>query len=217
MLGDGERWDGQLSPSATATLTFPFVRGLEMVAVGGAPSGTITPADWVQFISTDAAGNKSAAQQNNFASGTVPTPEAFTVGAPDLATLVLNSPAAAVNLCNGQGSSACATGDVKSVNVKARATGPTGTFANPFTGGTLYFYYFDGTDYNLLGSVAGSAGLISDTGTDRYYDWTFPITSADVADIANGTIYTVYMIAVDSDGDALMTEANANITIVDGA
>jgi hypothetical protein len=215
MLGDGERWDGVLSPSATATITFPFVRGLEpATALGGAAA--IVPAGYIGFISKDAAGNISTLQQNNFAAGTVPTPVSFTTGA--TVTFGVTSPSAAVNLCNGEGSANCATGDVKSVTLKTTATGPSGTYPNVFAGGTLYYYYSldGGVTYTLLGTVGGSSGLISDTGAVRTYEWSFALTSAMVEMIPGGTNFPVYVIGVNSTGDALMSGANANVTVVDG-
>ena len=216
MLGDGVRWDGMLSPSATASITFPFVRGLEVAngAPGTAPSGTINAATWIQFISTDAAGNASAAQQNNFAAGTVPAPVSYTTGA--TATFAVTN--TAINLCNGQGA-ACATGDVSSLALKAQATGPSGTYPNVFAGGTIYFYYSldGGLTYTLLGTTPGSSGLISDTGATRTYEWSLTITSADVALIANGTALPIRAIGVNSTGDALFTIPNALVTVVDGS
>jgi hypothetical protein len=166
----------------------------------------------VQFISKDAAGNLSAAQQNNFATGTVPAGTSFQ-DALFYSFAITND---VTDLCNDPDEDECTADGVNSVDLTAVVTGSNDpTLSNPFASGTVYFYYSpDGVNYELIGKVsAATVGV--DLGGNRTYTWTLAdaVTSEDVLDWPDMTVYPVYAIGVNDDGDALMTNANTNITI----
>ena len=128
MLGDtGSRWDGTLTPTASAVSSNTFVRSVEQASTG-APSGVLLAAANVRVITEDAAGNLSAAAANNFIAGTVPA------GVADATTGDFIITNAAVSICDGTGAT-CVAPLVNTVSLTAVAKGPAGTYANPFATG----------------------------------------------------------------------------------
>jgi hypothetical protein len=194
------------------------------------------PATGVQFISTDAAGNQSAVQQNNFAVGTVPataTGPFLTVAA--LQSFSVTTPTAAINLCNGQGAVACLNNATtkKTWTITAQAMGASGTFPNPFANGRVYFYWAIDNDgdgligaldtIGFLGYTDGTSATFTDSGVvppGRVYSYNFTITSDDVATlapIAGGVAgFNIFAIGVNATGDGLQTINNGFISIVAG-
>jgi len=231
----GTAWDATLTTTATATGTINFVSTIE-TTLAGVPTGTITAAQFVRIGAVDAAANKSVAQVNNFAVGTVTPTVAATasygavVPAPAMAGFfIATSPAtaAATNLCNGNGA-ACAAADTKSITVTVTTTGASGTYAPPFASGFIYLYVNDpvaggfddaGQDDNnyLVSRQVGATGVVTDTGGVRTYTYTFTITSADVAGIANGTVINILAIGVDSSGAGIQSQLDATFTVVNGS
>lgn len=245
-VGDGNRWDGAVVRSGTAVLTLAnavvarerasaAAAGI-FAAAGGvnAPSGAFALATNVRAITEDAAGNLSLPLANNFIIGTVDAAgraATFTAGPGTTATGAFDvvTPAAAENICNGQGGVACAVGDVTSQVITVEALGVSGVYPNPFgAGGKIYYYVHlngvDGTFYTaddqwfLVGSIDSSTATFTDDGTVRTYGFSFTLTSAMVASIANGTNINVVAIGFNpATGTALVSEANTNLTVVNGS
>jgi hypothetical protein len=177
----------------------------------------------------DAAANQSAPLSNNFLPSTVTTPATISYTVGGTAAVAFSAPAAAVNLCNGQGLTACpeTVAGVSTVTVTIQATGPSGTYVNPFLGGTVYFYlvqdtggapapYYAATNtFTLLGSASGSGALFTDTGAVRTYSWSIPVTKAMMLTVPAGAI-DIAAIGVNGTGDAILAQYNANITLVPG-
>lgn len=226
-VSDGDRWDGAVTTTATGTFTFPFVRALEL-APAGVPAGAMNAATNVRAITEDAAGNLSVPAANNFIAATVPAGTSFTT-APAMATWNPTAPAAAFNLCNGQGSVACPTaaGNGTSIAVTAQATGPSGIYPNPFANGTVYFYYvldptpagyYSGDEaFFLAGSTTGTSATFTDTGAVRTYSWNFTLTSAMVASVTGGAGIQIVAIGTSANGDAILSGYNANVTVINGS
>ncbi len=208
-LGDGVRFDGARSTSASAVQAVPFVAQVELAAVGGGPpgAGSSILAQNVTATTFDAAGNSSTGA-NNFIAGTVTAvPEYVTLPGPLGTFQVLSAPwtpgtlpwppaPVAVTLCDGQGAAACLVGEVTSVTLNAEATGPTGTMPNTFAGGTVYWFLVaddgDGFPYttgpetwSILGTTSGSAATFTDDGvvapTLRHYNHTFSLSGTHPA------------------------------------
>jgi hypothetical protein len=210
-----DKWDGNFPTDESATLTLnPAIVGLQEYG-----TWTQYPFVSVRATHTDLAGNESTQVGNNFIPGTVDAPEDYS-GA-GLTGLYFGAPTAAVELCNGQGASAC-DDDTQETSVTAEwiAEGPAGSFANPFLTGTVYFYAFDGVDFELLGSVDASSAVITDEGIggNRYYTWSFDVTSEMAARYPDGTNLAIWAMGVkNSMGTGLYAPTmNGNITVVDG-
>ncbi len=237
VVGDGNRWDDNFPTSATAVLTLSKSIVARELATGGAPTGDVGVARNVRAITTDAAGNQSAPFANNFILGTVdPTPSkrlSYASATPALNTTnwEVSGPAAATSLCNGQGGTACdvAPGgtDVKSLTMTIVAEGVTGSYNNPFgSTGVIYIYaniptggfYTATNSWYLIGSISAASAAITDDGATRTYTWTFTVTDADVAAIADGTnIGLVAMGLNGANGTLLVSDPNMNVTVVNGS
>lgn len=134
------------------------------------------------------------------------------VGTGSADTWTLTQPDAVVAVCNGEGATPCESSG-STVTVRATATGPAGTFVNPWFGGRVYFYYRHVTtgDYVYIGSLSAGAATISDDLTARYYSWQI---SFDATGVPEGTLE---LIAVGTTpGDWYATPVNCNVTVVAG-
>jgi len=228
MLGDGNRWNTDFTTSGTATMTLDkAIVARQMTDAAGAPTGAFAKAANVRAIATDAAGNQSLPFANNFIPSTVdPTNKAanFTMD-----SWIVTGPDAAVELCNGQSTTECDPDTQEtSVTMEMVATGASGTFANPFgSAGKIYVYinidtgggfYSDTAVWYLLGSVNAASAALTDDGAHRQYTWEFTVSSADVADFADGTSINLVAMGLNAaTGTLLVSQPNANVTVVDGS
>jgi hypothetical protein len=100
------------------------------------------------------------------------------------------------------------------VTLRAVATGPSGTFVNPWIGGRVYFYYHHVTtgDDVYIGRVEGSSATVIDDGiSTRYWTWTLEF---DATGVPAGTLE---LTAVGTtSGQAYRTPVNCNVAVVPG-
>ena len=126
-------------------------------------------------------------------------------------TWTLAEPDVTVGLCNGEGTDPCEYGST--VTLRAVATGPTGTFVNPWLGGRVYFYYHHVTtgDYVYIGQVGGTYAVVTDDGTTRSYTWQIVF---DATGVPAGTLEI--MAAGTTPSQAYRTPLNCNVFVEDG-
>ncbi len=188
--------------SVSLNESIPFIRALYWTGAGNiyvaANEQDVTA---VRFLLEDLVGNATT-QPQLFA--TVPASDG--VDALDVSNEFYVANAAA-DICNGDGS--CGTTPT-SRTVTAYAVGETGTFNNPFS--KVYFYWNDGTDWYLLGTA--SSVSTSDDGTDRIWKYNITLDATDLDPQANVPVVAV---GVDNNGDALMSMANTNLSIIAGS
>ncbi len=124
-------------------------------------------------------------------------------------------PAAAVNLCNGMGSTACTLPDVPRVDVVAQVTGPTSWTQPPWTVGTVHFLYRTAGSSDPpreAGRVDLGSAVQTDNGTNIFYRWTLPFF---VHDFPGGPI-EVFAVAAPMGDEPIRSTSNDSITIVEG-
>ena len=223
---DGD-WDATFTKSATATTTFNFVRQINTAVAALLATGN---AGSIRTLHTDAAGNPSAAASiNTFAAGAVTGNAAVGVAGE---TYVLTAPAG-TTLCDGSGAIACGAvgaGAKSAVTLTYTATGPTGTYTNPFTGGGKLFVYIvsdaDGTvfdnasTYYLVATLDGDAATMTDDNVNRYYTWTYSLTTADIAGLPLTAVpvgvplgaMQIAVLASTKNGDALHSAYTGAVT-----
>jgi hypothetical protein len=199
------------STSATVTVTDPsFIRSVETTAAG-VPSGVVTNASAAELIVADVAGNSVTASTDisaSVAAGGSFGP--YSANNPALTSFSLAS--TNVALCNGSTNdnagvantgAACPTIANQSTVLTATATGPQGTFANPFQ--RVNFYRQLSTSATagtvLIGTGSVSVTDITTAPGERRYTYTLTWTPAG---LAQGT-YNVYALGVDAQGRALQT------------
>ncbi len=121
------------------------------------------------------------------------------------------APETDVEVCNGDGPAACTS--TASIDLMARASGPSGTFANPWA--RVYFYANPASSSDppdLLGEVDGYAAAITDDETQRHYLWTFRFGPHGWP---LGRV-RVFAVGVDSSSAAFRTPADSLVTVVGG-
>jgi hypothetical protein len=226
--GDQDPWDGNFPTEETASISIdPAIMGVQSYPGFGAAARY----DAVRAIHTDLAGNVSGVSSNNIlATSFSDTPGDFS-GA-DIAAFGVTMPDAAVNLCNGQGLVECDTDvDETEIDLEIVAQGPAGSFANPFATGELYIYLStdddssgtisDGDNFYIVDILNATSAAITDEGVggNRYYTWTYTLTSDDVAKFADGTNIYIHVMGLKySNGTALLdTVGNGFITVIDGS
>jgi hypothetical protein len=220
---DGD-WDVTFTRTATATTNFPFVQTLGVSAPADAPPAALTKAAWAMVQTTDAAGNISAPAANNFVAASVGAGTAFAAGQ----TWQFSN--AATNLGDQKSASpSCGAACVTSLTLKAVATGPTGTYVNPFLGGQIYIYHvadptpaatYSGDElYTLLTTISGGSAGMTDDNINRFYTYSAAITGAQIAALNAAALPAAQQfvaIGVTSKGDAWHTLNFGNITLVAG-
>lgn len=226
--GDQDPWDGNFPVEETASISIdPAIMGVQVYPGLGAAARY----DAVRAIHTDLAGNVSGVSSNNIlATSFSDAPGDFsTAGITGFGTTM---PDAAVNLCNGQGAVECDTDvDEVEIDLEIVAQGAAGTFANPFATGELYIYLStdddasgtisNGDNFYLVDILDATSAVITDEGVggNRYYTWTYTLTSDDVAKFADGTTIYIHVMGLKySTGTALLdTVGNGFITVIDGS
>ncbi len=224
-IGDGDAWDGAYTTSANPSVTVNFVAGVQLTDGADLPVGLMNIMTNVRTIAIDIAGNPSVAVSNNINPGTINlgTAPVDYAGAGILAPgWLITEPAAAVSICNGEdpGAEEDCVDDLmfeRTVDIEVEVTGLSGSFPNPFLNGRIYFYMVDPitAENILLADLSGNAASLTDVGV-RTYQWTYTLTLADVTDIVDLTVLTVFAIGVNADGEGLRLTDNVNITVRDG-
>ncbi len=190
--------------SVSLNEAIPFIRALYWVDAGNAyAAANMHAVTDVRYLVEDMVGNATTQSQ---AFSTVPASDG--VDALDATnTFAVAIPSAAQNVCNDDGD--CGTTPTTRT-ITAYANGETGTFDNPFS--KVYFYYWDGAEYHLIGTA--SSVSTSDDGTTR--TWKYNATF-DAAGLDTQAGVPVFAVGVDNNGDALMSNPNSNLTIVAGS
>jgi hypothetical protein len=129
--------------------------------------------------------------------------------------LFLMQPPSESVICNNADRTDCPDEDTPiSTQVSATATGPAGSFANPFSEVRFYFQNTEGRfDYIGSASVSVSDNTVESTRTFTYRaTWNPTNPKVRPAGVA-GTAYTVVAVGIDSDGDALGATPSTPITV----
>jgi hypothetical protein len=96
------------------------------------------------------------------------------------------------------------------------ATGPTGTFPNPWAGGNVYFYYIHPDLGAFFVSVVnGNVFMVEDDGmTTRSYTWT---TTFDALGIPAAATPGQFVAVAVASGSRYATPPNGSVLVVTGA
>jgi len=222
----GTPWDFE-NPTTAAPVaaTVPFVTGVEPTNGAGAPSGVLVPVAAARFMVTDVAENEFL-QQADLADGSFPAPVGFATGAnpifPAGATFQQTTPAA--SLCF-DADAPCVAPAVRSLTLTATATGPAGTFANPFA--RVLFVYVDNIDvggneftHRFIG-IDDTATFV-DAGPTRTWSWSVTLDAEDLILDPDGAFFAPnYVLPVqaigisDVTGTALLAVTGTAITVID--
>lgn len=137
------------------------------------------------------------------------------VGTGPADTWAVVAPAVGVNLCSGFGTTPCEPPDVPRIDLVAEASGPSGTFLNPWPVGTVYFFFRplgSGDPPREAGRVSLSEGVSSDNGVTRFYRWTLSLSAYRVS---SGPIRVFAVVAPTGD-EPIRSTRNDSITVVEG-
>lgn len=177
------------------------VTGTSPLTVGGAFKPTS-----LTGIALDQANNPSVAAVTAISAAAVTTGTSYTAVAATLLTdsWAITAPAAATNVSTGATSPAA---NALSVTFTARACGPTATYAPPFT--RVDFYAVSGGNMVQIGTATPGSTVDNGAAFGRCHPYTFTWTPG----AAFGTAaQSVYAIGVNANGDALVTQANTQVT-----
>jgi len=220
--GPGVAFDNVLTKTATVTPTIAnFAKSL-VVSAGAAPVvAAANNATTIRVFAADAAiVAGSGAPNSGFLQTTL---------APSVQLVAGSSSTFAAQFTAGfHDSLAVATPNAVSVSVggtttvAAVATGTTGIFNNPFSGGAVTFWYKLSTDpaagpWFFIAST--STGVTTDTGAGNGRSWIFstpfvmPSKTPDGRAVPAGTILNIRAVGVNTAGDAVTTPGTAAITI----
>jgi hypothetical protein len=214
----GTAFDNVLTTQASFSLNVSnFIRDLETTSAANQPQNVEVQPSQITGRVYDAAGNGgvgSASVAQSISAVNVPIANRvdFAAAEPNTATLQTFMVAnAATNISNGPASVSAV--NPTTVTLSATATGPesnTFQYINPFT--VIQFYYLDPAsgEFILIGSA--SAANVTDNGgvTLRTFTWT--ISWDPPASLPAGPV-SVIAVGVNSAGDALVSQANQNITL----
>jgi hypothetical protein len=203
------------STAATVTVTDPqFIRSVETTAAG-VPTGVVTNASDVDLIVTDVAGNTTT--QTTSIAASVAAGGSFgpySTNNPALTNFSMTSTQPV--LCNGDNAAGTQTTpcpiNPTSTTLTAVATGPQGTFANPFQ--RVNFYYQNavaGSPTVLIGTGSVSVTDITTPPGERRYSYTTPWSPAGLA----AGSYNVFALGVDSQGRALQSNVVVHTVAID--
>ena len=202
-----------------------FIHSIETTTAAGRPTGVITLADQAEFDVRDMAGVvdnvacppnaasfcdvttqslvANVAAQNTSWSTSNPTFASANAAHGNFVQLAPNP----ATVCNGATGAACAAGTSTSTTLRATATGPNTTFANPFA--RVLFFYIDAAGRaQLIGTATPSA---SDNTITATRTWTYSATFTPNGFAPAG--YQTFALGVDTQGRALMTNTQVvNVT-----
>jgi hypothetical protein len=195
------------APQTTTQSVFQsidFVRSLELTTAGNAPSGVLQATQGTRFTVHDQAGNVRSFGAL-FPGGAVPP--GSSAGAVDLnvQTFRITSPNLPTSLCPAQPCGAAQ----QSISLSVDATGPAGTFNNPFGRG-VFFFWVDATGTTQL-IARSQAPLADESGGVRTWTWTVSFSAPNAQPQLNVPIFAI---GVDSQGDGLRTAVNTNVVII---
>ena len=178
------------------------VTGVGPLTVGGA----FKPVQLDGFV-TDQANNASATATTVIPPAAVTTGVSYTAAA---AAQLINSwaitaPAAATLVSDGAGPAAAV--NPLNVAITVDAFGPTATFSAPFV--RVDFYALVGGNLQQIGSTTSFSTVDDGSAFGRRHRYSFTWTPGTTVPLGAQTIYAV---GVNSVGDGLVTQANANIT-----
>lgn len=218
----GTPWDFENpTSSAPVSAAVPFVTGVEPTDGAGSPSGVLVPVRAARFLVWDVAENQST-QENTFAIGSSPAPVSFGAGASPIvpAGASFQQVTQAATLCF-DADAPCVAPAVRSVTLTATATGPAGTFANPFA--RVMFAYVDNVDvgggefsHRFIG-IDGTA-TFQDVGPTRTWVWSITLDAEDLVLDPAGLNYVlpVQVLGInDGTGTALLAVTGTAITVID--
>jgi hypothetical protein len=212
----GTSFDNVLTTASAVTFTVKnFIRDLSETTAGNAPQNNPTLPGSITGRVYDAANNASNPVNQPLNPVNIPQTNRvdFTAAQPNggtLQTFAITTPAAATNISNPPAGTTPA--NPTSVTLTAQAVGsetPTTPFNNPFS--VVQFYYLDpGTgEFILIGSAPASTVTDNNTVTQRTFTWSMAWTPPRSLGQVNVTIIAI---GVNSLGDALVAQANNNIT-----
>lgn len=185
--------------SANASLTLAsFVAGIQATDATGAPVGTVYGASSVQISVTDQVGLSATSSALSIA-------PIVTVPAANYAALTsFNVQASPATVCTEapNGGDCGTTAATTTLTAVAAGNGP---FVNPIS--SVSFYFFDGTNWVLLGS-SSSASITADVNNNQVVTYTLSV-SAD--DLPAGTV-PVIAIAQNTAGLGLVSPSK-NVTV----
>jgi len=142
-------------------------------------------------------------------------PSVPTSGIGSATSWVVSQPSIGVNLCNGEGSTACAA--TETITLEARGTGPSSTFEPEWN--EVHFYFRETTPGAVYRYAAAAAyASENDNGVTRQIWWTATLDINGLG-IPHGTTIEVIAIGVDTGPVTPVTyhtPANGNITVVNG-
>ena len=195
----------------------PFVRQLEpMTADNPVAVAGQFKVQSMQGIVFDLGGLNSAAAITNLPAASVTTGVSYLDPVAYPAPVLINSWSITNPVTNvSTGGGPAAPANPTSVALTAVASGPTGTFQSPFT--QVTFYAVSAAGYEPIGTA--TTPIVSDAGVGmgRSYSYTI-IWTPGVAFPVTGINYpfspqTIFAIGLNTNGDALRTQASFNITL----
>ena len=179
------------------------------------------PVAAARFVVSDVAENQSS-QQTALAVGSFPSPVGFASGAtpifPAGATFQQVTPAS--SLCFNA-DAPCVGPAARSVTLTATATGPAGTFANPFA--RVLFAYVDninvgGGEFTHRFVGIDDTATFVDAGPTRTWTWSVTLDAEDLVLNPSGLNYVLPVQAIgisDVTGTALLAVTGTAITVID--
>jgi hypothetical protein len=214
----GVAFDNTLTTTSSFSLTVPsFIRTVAVTNGTNQPQGGGAVPTQIAVRVIDAAGNPSAPGVAPIASANVPVGNltnysALQSNGATFSTFAVTN--AATNISNGPTTPAA---NPTTVALVAQATGnetvgpPAFQFLNPFT--QVQFYYQDpvSTEWIFIGSTTAPVVTDNAAATVRTFTWTFSGWDPP-ASLPLGAV-NVVAIGVNTLGDALLSQTNANITL----
>jgi hypothetical protein len=193
-----------LLTNTSVAVSAPFVRALEVTNSQGVPTGNMLRVEAVRFRAVDQAGNV-ASRAAPFAVGSIP--QGVSVSSTGLQSFRIISPALPTALCPAQ-----PCGPVsQSITISAEASGPAGSFNNPFGTG-VFFYWVDGAGVTQL-IASSQTPLAEEVGGTRRWTWSVSFSAPGATPQIGAQVFAI---GVSSQGDGLRTPVNTNVIIVGG-
>ncbi|HLU26346.1 MAG TPA: hypothetical protein VKZ58_11640, partial [Longimicrobiales bacterium] len=186
--------------------TFPFPRAAYGAGAGGVVDPTPLPAVKVRVRATDVAGNSLVADRD-----LAPISVEETDGPPPgLQTFRMLPSLDGAVVCGGL-SGACGATTPNRITLVVQATGPSGTFANPFE--QVYFFR---KSIDLIGELIGTAETVtvSDDGTTRTWTYTITFDPMALGGLPAQVDATMYAVGIAADGDFVVTDWDATIDVI---
>ena len=206
VVGDG--FGGNLVTEVTnQPLEVHFIRSIELTDGANSPDGIMHAAQAVFLRALDVAGNYGISPQPAlFAAGSVPPGQRAWEYAPNLMTFSVAADAGTI--CDIEIDGNCGN-TPQSTTISAIATGPTGTFANPYA--RVWFYREDKNTGRQEFIGEATAVDSQDNGTTRTYRYRITLNAAG---LGAQSFMEFFAVALTQDGDALVSQIE-HINVVD--